>query len=742
MTFTARQVLTAAQLNDLSIDTLTTSGTVTIGGFSLPAVDGSADQVLVTNGSGTVTWQDQSGGGGTPGGSDGQVQYNNGGAFGGASGLYYQDSTGNVGIGTTTPSVALHVNGEDGVNIPMYVTSTDTVAGIALSDGDSTSATKVIIAAVGDDMRLNAGGAERMRIDSNGNVGIGTASPSVALDVAGQINADGFITIGASSTTEGGEIRLDGGTSYSANYARIDRYGNNLLRFMDQSAVRMSLDITNGNLTLNGDLTGTSNTNFFVGNDSNERILFQESSNQLFFMTNNTYRAYFTSVGHFVPYADSSYTLGTSSLRWGYLYADSVNCATLIDVNWVRNTNGNFLALEGGDGWDLGNNASGEYVWVAAESGLMIVSSDANSTSWANRNQIRITPEGGINERLRIHGGLEVEGPDGGMVMRYWQANSAYGMIGTANMGSNEYALLTDGVNTFISGGAGGSVHLRGGNNDATPQLVVSNSAITCDNADLTIDLSISQNGTGGVNNFYAESKFRYVSTSNDWSAQPVQEISSQDIGYATRSLDSDTHTGQLRAASTTWYLRNHNDGSYWYCAAIISNQSSRRMKQDIETWGHMKPLSSAVNADYDTTATDLVRQLRPVSFRFNKQDHLPRDLPGERRQEALDRLNRIRLARGEKMFDSEEAIHECGRDCDHSVEDPCVLYQQWNRGTIGFIAEEVGEVIPEATDIDVRPRSPTQGQNTAIDGLALTAILTKAMQEIDARLSALESAA
>lgn len=32
MTFSARQVLTAAQLNDLSINTLTTTGIVTIGG--------------------------------------------------------------------------------------------------------------------------------------------------------------------------------------------------------------------------------------------------------------------------------------------------------------------------------------------------------------------------------------------------------------------------------------------------------------------------------------------------------------------------------------------------------------------------------------------------------------------------------------------------------------------------------------------------------------------------------------
>lgn len=110
MAFTSRQVLTAALLNDLSITTLTTTGTVTVGAFTLPATDGSADQVLVTNGSGTVTWQDAAGG--SPGGSDGQIQYNNGSAFGGASGLYYDDVNNRVGIGTTSPDDPLHVVGD------------------------------------------------------------------------------------------------------------------------------------------------------------------------------------------------------------------------------------------------------------------------------------------------------------------------------------------------------------------------------------------------------------------------------------------------------------------------------------------------------------------------------------------------------------------------------------------------------------------------------------------------------
>ena len=42
------------------------------------------------------------GGGGSPGGSNSQVQYNDGGAFGGASSLVYDDVNNRVGIGTGT----------------------------------------------------------------------------------------------------------------------------------------------------------------------------------------------------------------------------------------------------------------------------------------------------------------------------------------------------------------------------------------------------------------------------------------------------------------------------------------------------------------------------------------------------------------------------------------------------------------------------------------------------------------
>lgn len=53
---------------------INTAGTVTIGAYTLPAVDGTNGQVLKTNGSGVVTWQaDSTGGGGVTDGDKGDI---------------------------------------------------------------------------------------------------------------------------------------------------------------------------------------------------------------------------------------------------------------------------------------------------------------------------------------------------------------------------------------------------------------------------------------------------------------------------------------------------------------------------------------------------------------------------------------------------------------------------------------------------------------------------------------------
>jgi hypothetical protein len=76
-----------------------------------------------------------------------------------------------------------------------------------------------------------------------------------------------------------------------------------------------------------------------------------------------------------------------------------------------------------------------------------------------------------------VGGVLTTQGPDGGLVLRSWTGGATYGMLGTANMSGSEYSLLTDGTDTFLSGGANGSVYIRSGNNTSTHQLVISSTS-------------------------------------------------------------------------------------------------------------------------------------------------------------------------------------------------------------------------------------------------------------------------
>ena len=92
------------------------------------------------------------------------------------------DTSGNVGIGTTTPNALLNVAG---VNPRFRIDNTSGTASVFRIGADSGNAW--LGTESNSPLYFMTNASERMRIDSSGNVGIGTTSPNAKLDVAGPL---------------------------------------------------------------------------------------------------------------------------------------------------------------------------------------------------------------------------------------------------------------------------------------------------------------------------------------------------------------------------------------------------------------------------------------------------------------------------------------------------------------------------------------------------------------------------
>ncbi|CAB5194575.1 Intramolecular chaperone auto-processing domain containing protein [uncultured Caudovirales phage] len=117
------------------------------------------------------------------------------------SGQIYKDTSGNVGIGTSSPSTALQVNkGSSGTSYAIYADNpagggTTNVAGIGFSNGGVLKSSITSAVFNNDWMAFNVGGSgttERARIDSSGNLLVGTTSLTQRLSVTGATEIGGF----------------------------------------------------------------------------------------------------------------------------------------------------------------------------------------------------------------------------------------------------------------------------------------------------------------------------------------------------------------------------------------------------------------------------------------------------------------------------------------------------------------------------------------------------------------------
>ena len=142
--------------------------------------------------------------------------------------LFVNGGNDRVGIGASSPSATLHAKSGT-TDVVADFESTDANAWIQIRD-NSTTDTAVMVGAVGDHMRLRAGSNERVRIDSSGNVGIGTTSPSALLHISKQVNSGdvGLIIQNTGTSSQTASLYLNKGSGGEPDHRIQNDTGGNL----------------------------------------------------------------------------------------------------------------------------------------------------------------------------------------------------------------------------------------------------------------------------------------------------------------------------------------------------------------------------------------------------------------------------------------------------------------------------------------------------------------------------------
>lgn len=180
-------------------------------------------------------------------------------------------SSGNVGIGTSAPEELLHLRSssprirleDTDISSSIYgqISANTEVGGIVLQADPTNSAANSYIG-------FDVDGSERVRITSNGDVGIGSSSPTQKLHVSGSIYSDGAIILQNSAPTiylQDTDHRSCAMRCNNNTFTVVRATGTNSI---STDSTSLSVDLETGNLTTTGSLN-VSGKNLNLGTTTN-----------------------------------------------------------------------------------------------------------------------------------------------------------------------------------------------------------------------------------------------------------------------------------------------------------------------------------------------------------------------------------------------------------------------------------------------------------------------------------------
>ena len=235
--------------------------------------------------------------------------------------LFVDTTTNNVGIGVTSPSDILHVRKADGVSI--FESPGVSSVGLRLRT-NSTDRWQIGCPNASADLAIYTGAAatERLRINSSGNVGIGTSSPNIAYRAS--LTGDGSTIVGGLALSSNSNVTYIGTTGASAADFEIFNAANGYMRFATNNTERLRID-SSGNVLVGatdaGITTGVGIKFVPSATISKMGIVQDTAANDASYhsyninATNNGYRFYVTTNGGIANFSANNVNLSDERLK-------------------------------------------------------------------------------------------------------------------------------------------------------------------------------------------------------------------------------------------------------------------------------------------------------------------------------------------------------------------------------------------------------------------------------------------